>query len=103
MPYKDTEQAKEASKLRMQKMRQGVTGGATNQGVTGKGVTRIEFIQQELNDPYLVQGIEEASRIKWQIPRDLRYERAYIYKLKREGKVTGSIIGRDIEELRQVT
>ena len=97
MPNKDPKKRTEASKLRMQKMRKGVT----KQGVTDEGVTRIEFIQQQLNNPFLVEGIESGAKVKDDI--DLRYERAYIYKLKREGKVTGSVIGRGIDELRSMS
>ncbi len=70
MPNKDPKKRTEASKLRMQKMRK---------GVTDEGVTRIELIQRELNDPYLIKGIESASLIFKD--RDARYERAYRYHL----------------------
>ena len=73
---KDKAKRTEASRLRMQKKR-GVTLGVTKQGVTGKGVTRIEYIKKELNNDFLVQGVEAASeRFN---DREVRYERAYRY------------------------
>ena len=45
---------------------------------------RIGFIQKELNDPYLIEGIESAAKMFGD--RDTRYERALRYKLWREGK-----------------
>lgn len=55
----------------------------TQQGMTGEGMTRIEFIQQALNDDYLIKGIEAAAlRFK---DRDARYERAYRYNQRRKG------------------
>ena len=100
--YKDKEKQKEAVKRAVDKHR-GITKGITSEGITGQGITRIEFIQKELNDPYLVQGIEVACKTKWQVPGDIRYERAYIYKLKREGHKLGSIIGKSLDELRDMT
>ena len=49
-----------------------------------KPKNRIEFIKQELNDPYLIKDIEKAGLSH--DDRETRYERAYRYKLWREGK-----------------
>ena len=42
--YKDVEKRKQASKERMQRMRQGVTLGVTKEGVTSMGVTKTEGV-----------------------------------------------------------
>jgi len=68
---------REQARLRMRKMR--------NKGVTKQGVTRIEFIRKELNDDYLIKGIEAAS-LRFN-DRDARYERAYRYFRWRNGEV----------------
>ncbi|KKM61550.1 hypothetical protein LCGC14_1530580 [marine sediment metagenome] len=52
------------------------------ENVTGEG--RIQFIQKELNDPYLIEEIEGAAALFKD--RELRYERAYRYKLWKDGK-----------------
>ncbi len=83
--YKDKEREKEASKERMRRHRKGVT----KEGVTDQGVTRITNIKGELNDPGVIQGIEEGSKIF--NDRSIRYERAYRYKLWREGRRTDGV------------
>ncbi len=95
MPYKDKEKSKEAATERQRKHRQGVT----LEGVTGEGVTRVEFIKDYINDPFIIEGIE--SKIKKDWPE--RYERAYIYKLKRSGVVLDTVIGKDLAELQAMT
>jgi len=72
--YKDKEKQREANRIASQKRRQGMT-----EGMTGEGMTRIEFIQKELNDPFLIKGIESAAKLFDN--RDTRYERVYKYKL----------------------
>jgi len=61
MPYKDKEKATGASKLRMQKMRQGVT----NQGVTDAGVTldvtQYPAILLALTDPVKRRKLEKIT------------------------------------------
>jgi len=49
-----------------------------------KGNDRISFIQRELNNPYLVATIDNVGNI--QGDRLARYEKAYRYKLWRDGK-----------------
>ncbi len=86
MPYKDKEKGNKAHRDMMKKRRQGVTSGVTKQGVTGEGVTRIEFIKEELIirnkegkvlNEHLINGIEAAA--KRFNDREARYERAYRY------------------------
>ena len=81
MPQSNEKQ-REQAKLRMQKMRN--KNSVTTDSVTKQGVTRIEFIEQVLNDDDLVKGIEAASlRFK---DREARYEKAYRYNQWRAGK-----------------
>ncbi len=80
MPYKDKETQKNYNRDRMRKARQ----GNTEEGNTQLGSTRIEFIQKEFNDPYLIKDIEGAAALFKD--RALRYERAYRYKLWKDGK-----------------
>ena len=61
-------------------------------------IDRIEFIKQELNDPFLIDDIEEAS--KFFKDRDIRYERAYRYKLWRD---TGQIYDTDTGTLAKLS
>ncbi len=82
---KDKEKRKQASKDRQRKHRQGVTMGVTKQGVTGEGVTRIEFIKEELNNDLLIKGIEAAA-LRFN-DREARYERAYRYFRWSNGEV----------------
>ena len=59
---------------------------------TTKGNDRISFIQRELNDPYLVGSIDNAGRVLGD--RYSRYEKAYRYKLWRDGNpVKGIDVG----------
>jgi len=81
MAYKDREKQREYDKERMRKVRQGRTNKVEQGGVEQ---TRIEFIQQALNDPYLAKGIEAAS-LRFN-DRDARYERAYRYFLWKKGE-----------------
>ena len=78
MPYKDKEKATGASKLRMQKMRQGVT----TEGVTMKGVTwetmPLTEIKQALPQD-IIDYIENVSR-RYGL-RGLRLRRAYKYQV----------------------
>ncbi|KKL27749.1 hypothetical protein LCGC14_2382030 [marine sediment metagenome] len=71
-------QSKEVHKEYMKKRR------AVEKGVNEVGITRIEFIQRELNDDDLIKGIDAAAvRFK---DREARYERAYRYNQWRKGK-----------------
>ena len=89
MPYKDKEKQKEYNKERMRVARQ----GNTEQGSTGQGLTRIEFIQEELRirdkegkvlNEYFIDEIEAAAgKFK---DRDPRYERAYRYHQWKKGE-----------------
>lgn len=67
--------------------------GVTKQGVTEKGVTRIEFIKEELRirdkegnvlNEHLIDGIEAAA-LRFN-DREARYERAYRYNQWRKGE-----------------
>ncbi len=82
-PYKNTETQKEASRLASQRYRER-NKGMTQGGYDGEGMTRIEFIQRELNDSHLIEEIEGAAALFKD--RELRYERAYRYKLWKDGK-----------------
>ncbi len=72
--YKDKEKQREANRKASQRRRQGMT----KQGMTVEGMTRIEHIQKELNDPFLIKRIEEGARVFED--RAERYERALRYK-----------------------
>ena len=78
--YKDKTKQKEANRIANKRYRD--KKGITQEGITGQ--TRIEFIQKELNDDYLVEGIEGAATVFKD--RDIRYERAYKYYLWRKGQ-----------------
>ena len=80
--YKDKLKQKEAIKRAVQRHR-GITKGITQQGITVEGITRIEFIQKELGG-YLTGEIERAAlRMNDRVER---YERAYRYKLWKDGR-----------------
>jgi len=80
--YKDKEAQKEANRVASQKRRDRQKG-MTPEGMTEQGMTRIEFIQKELHDTYLVKDIESSAKLF--NDRDIRYERAYRYKMWRDG------------------
>jgi len=85
MPYKSQEEKRKHDRDYIQKKR---TTGYNIAGITEKAGTtsedRIEFIKRELNDPYLIKGIEGGARLFKD--REVRYERAYRYKLWKEGR-----------------
>ena len=94
-------QSKEVHKEYMRKLR-GSQKGSQIKGSQPEGSQdRIAFIQSQLA-PWTVDGIEQASS-KFD-DRELRYERAYVYKLKREGNYPhDSILGMSALELREAT
>ena len=51
MPYKDKERQKQAIKEAVNKHRQGITSGITNEGITGQGITTIRPVIRTLSDP----------------------------------------------------
>ncbi len=88
MPYKDKERANEASRLRMQRKRQGVTLGVTKQGVTDEGVTwetmPIKDIKEALPDNIVedIIALGEYDRIRHRpITLEERFRRAYKYQV----------------------
>ena len=102
--YKDKEAQKEASRERQRRYKERqkalLIEGVTEEGVTENitPIDRIEFIKQELNDPFLIDDIEGAS--KFFKDRDIRYERAYRYKLWRD---TGQIYDTDTGTLAKLS
>lgn len=62
MPYKSSDQAKQASRERMRKYREGVTKGVTLEGVTGEGVTRYPAIMYALTDPIKRAKLEKICQ-----------------------------------------
>jgi hypothetical protein len=76
--YKDKEKQREANRKASQRRRHTLTQGMTKQGMTVEGMTRIEHIQKELKDPFLIKRIEEGARIFED--RAGRYARALRYK-----------------------
>ena len=82
--YKDKSLQREAVKKAVQKHRKGIT----SEGITGQGITRIEFIQRELGED-LTGRIERT--LAYSLPerhenREERYEKAYRYKLWRDNR-----------------
>jgi len=85
--YKDKEKQKEAVRKAVERRRV-LQKGITKQGITPEGITseeRIEFIQKELNDPFLIKRIEVGARIF--SDREARYERAYRYKVWKDNYI----------------
>ena len=88
-PYKDKEQQRKSVREAVKKHRKGIT----SEGITGQGITRIEFIIEALRirdkdgkvlNEHLIEGIEAAS-LKFK-DREARYEKAYRYNQWRAGK-----------------
>ncbi|KKM66846.1 hypothetical protein LCGC14_1477140 [marine sediment metagenome] len=65
-----------------------------------KGNDRISFIQRELNNPYLVGSIDNAGRVLGD--RLARYEKAYRYKLWKDGKPVDELDSGSAAKLFQV-
>ena len=75
---------KEQARLRKQRQRDRERDILERDIENVTGEDRIQFIQKELNDSHLIEEIEGASTLFKD--RELRYERAYRYKLWKDGK-----------------
>ena len=95
MPYKDSDQAKEAAKERQRKHRQGVTKGVTAEGVTGQGVTGYPAIIHALADPEKRRKLEKV----YQSLRDFKQEKNVYYGSPYNG-LSFDIIGEMLEATR---